>query len=92
MSTIPTESRIFADRYCREIKLLEALHAGKLSPGSKTWREAMPALYKRMLQTGGPCRLRTGTIASANDVIIPWIADEPIMPSRPTTEVSVICP
>jgi hypothetical protein len=35
MSTIPTESRIFADRYCREARRLEAFHAGRLSPGAK---------------------------------------------------------
>jgi hypothetical protein len=47
MSTIPTESRIFADRYCREAGRLEAFHAGRLSPGAKTWREAMTALFAR---------------------------------------------
>ena len=31
---IPTESRIFADRYLRETRRLEKLHAGRLSPGT----------------------------------------------------------
>jgi hypothetical protein len=48
MSTIPTESRIFADRYCREARRLEALHAGRISPGTRTRREAMTALLARM--------------------------------------------
>lgn len=48
MSPIPTMSRIFADRYCREARRLEALHAGRLSPGATTWREAMKALLARL--------------------------------------------
>jgi hypothetical protein len=48
MTTIPTMSRIFADRYLREARRLEALHAGHISPGTKTWREAMKALLARM--------------------------------------------
>lgn len=39
MSTIPTESRIFANRYLREARRLETLHAGRISPGATTWRE-----------------------------------------------------
>jgi hypothetical protein len=56
MATIPTESRIFADRYLREMLRREALHADRISPGTKTWRDALPALYARMRQSGSPTR------------------------------------
>jgi hypothetical protein len=56
MATIPTESRIFADRYLRDARRLEALHAARLSPGTKTWRDALSALYARMRQSGSPTR------------------------------------
>ena len=56
MSTIPTESRIFADRYCREVRRLEALHAGHISPGAKTWREAVQALYDCMGTVASPIK------------------------------------
>ena len=59
MSTIPTESRIFADRYCREARRLEAFHAGRLSPGAKTWREAMTALFARLGKTRSPVKQAT---------------------------------
>ena len=56
MTTIPTESRIFADRYFRDARRLEALHAGRISPGTKTWRDALPALFERMRKSGSPAR------------------------------------
>ena len=59
MSTIPTESRIFADRYCREARRLEAFHAGRLSPGAKTWREAMTALFARLGKIRSPVKQAT---------------------------------
>jgi hypothetical protein len=56
MATIPTESRIFADRYLREVRRREALHAARISPGTNAWRDALPALYARMAQSGSPTR------------------------------------
>jgi hypothetical protein len=55
MASIPTASRIFADRYCREARRLEALHAGLLAPGTKTWGAALAALF-RCGSAGGPVR------------------------------------
>jgi hypothetical protein len=49
MTGIPTESRIFADRYLRELRRLEALHAGRISPGTKRWQAALQALYDRTI-------------------------------------------
>ncbi len=56
MATIPTESRIFADHYCREVRRREALHAGRMAPGPKTWRDAPPSLYERMRRSGSPTK------------------------------------
>jgi hypothetical protein len=56
MSTIPTESRIFADRFFRELRRLEALHAGRIAPGTKTWQDALLALHDRMGRAGSPSR------------------------------------
>src|SRR3954452_12766308 len=56
MSPIPTESRIFANRYSRELKQKERLHAHALSPGAKTWDEAVNALYDRMAAAGSPAK------------------------------------
>lgn len=49
---IPTESRIFADRYLRETRHFEALHAANISPGTNTWVGAVKALFARMQQKG----------------------------------------
>jgi hypothetical protein len=54
MANIPTESRIFANRFLRDIRRLEALHAGKISPGATDWRDAMEAVYIRMGRAGKP--------------------------------------
>lgn len=54
MATIPTESRIFADRYFRDMRRLEALHAGRISPGTKTWRDALSALFEHMRNSTSP--------------------------------------
>ena len=48
MTAIPTESRIFASRYAREMRRLERLHAGKLAPGTSTWGKAVVALGDRV--------------------------------------------
>jgi hypothetical protein len=52
MSGIPTESRIFADRYIREARRLEKLHADRMSPGAGTWVEAVESLFQRMVKAG----------------------------------------
>jgi len=56
MSSIPTESRIFGDRYYRDIRRLEKLHAGRISPGTHTWETAINALYKRLAHGQSPIK------------------------------------
>ena len=56
MSTIPTESQIFAERHCREARRLETLHAGNISPGAKTWRNAVSDLYARLGKIRSPIK------------------------------------
>jgi hypothetical protein len=68
MSTIPTESRIFADRNLRELRRLEALHAGRIAPGARTWREALSALYDRIGRAGGP-KQQTAILRSTMDYL-----------------------
>lgn len=53
---IPTESRIFADRYFREARKIEARHAALISPGATTWRDALRALFDRMGEAGSPIK------------------------------------
>jgi hypothetical protein len=52
MSSIPTESRIFADRYSREARRLEQLHASRLAPGATTWEQAVEALFQQIVKVG----------------------------------------
>ena len=40
--------------YSADVKRLEALHAGRLSPGVTTWSEAVEALYGACMQPGQP--------------------------------------
>jgi hypothetical protein len=56
MANIPTASRIFADRYFREARRLEALHAARIAPGTATWGEALNALVDRMEKVGSPIK------------------------------------
>jgi hypothetical protein len=65
---IPTKSRIFADRYCRELRRLEQLHAGKLSRGAKTWSDAVLTLANRMLGIESPVK-RAAMLAKAIDYL-----------------------
>jgi hypothetical protein len=51
---IPTESRIFADRYLRELRRLETLHANRNSPGTSTWGAAFGSLFERMDERHSP--------------------------------------
>ncbi len=53
---IPTESRIFADRYFREARRIETLHASRISPGATTWRDALSGLFRRMDKVGSPIK------------------------------------
>jgi hypothetical protein len=68
MSPIPTLSRIFADRNLRELRRLEALHAGHIAPGARTWREALSALYDRLGRAGGP-KQQTAILRSTIDYL-----------------------
>jgi hypothetical protein len=54
MANIPTESRIFANRFLRDVRRLETLHAGKISPGATDWQEAIRDAYVRMGRAGKP--------------------------------------
>jgi hypothetical protein len=56
MARTPTESRIFADRYFREARRIEALHAGHIAPGTTTWRNALDKLFDRMENADGPIK------------------------------------
>lgn len=56
MSPIPTESRIFANRYARELKRKEKLHATRISPGAVTWDDAINRLFDRMAAAGSPTK------------------------------------
>ena len=56
MTALPTESRIFADRYGRNTRRLETLHAGRLSPGATTWDQAVRALHDRMDRATSPTK------------------------------------
>jgi hypothetical protein len=56
MSPIPTESRIFGDRYFRNVRRLEKLHAGRIAPGTATWTDALKALLARMRHANSPVK------------------------------------
>lgn len=56
MSPIPTESRIFADRYMRELRKREALNSNRLSPGAKTWTDAMLDVFDQVGNMGNPIK------------------------------------
>ena len=53
---IPTESRIFADRYLRETRRLEKVHAARLSPGTNNWSDALHGLSRRLSKIGSPIK------------------------------------
>jgi hypothetical protein len=55
MSGLPTESRIFADRFCRGCGA-EAIHANHILPGAKTWREAVPSIFDQFERQGSPVK------------------------------------
>jgi hypothetical protein len=52
MNTIPKWGPRLARLYSEDVRKLEAIHADRLSPGTKTWNEAVVALYHRMSDIG----------------------------------------
>jgi hypothetical protein len=56
MAPLPTESRIFADRYRRDLKRREAVLAERIAPGTKTWSDALAALFERIDRAGSPIK------------------------------------
>src|SRR5262245_32181260 len=55
-TSIPTEGRIFVAQLIREIRRRENFGAGTLSPGTKTWREALIALTRSLGSADGPVK------------------------------------
>ena len=56
MAPLPTKSRIFADRYRRDLKQREAHLAGKITAGAKTWTEAMHVFSESVMDAGSPIK------------------------------------
>jgi len=56
MSPIPTASRIFADRYMRELRKREAAHSNRLAPGTKNWTDAMLSVFDQVGNVGNPIK------------------------------------
>jgi hypothetical protein len=52
MNSIPKWGPRLARLYSEDVRKLEALHANRLSPGTKTWSEAVEALFQRMTNLG----------------------------------------
>jgi hypothetical protein len=65
MNTIPKWGPRLARLYSEDVRKLEAIHAGRLSPGTRTWHEAVVALYHRMSDVGPVKRTRLLTKAAA---------------------------
>ena len=60
---IPTESRIFADRYLRETRRLEKVHAARLAPGTTDWGDALHGLSRAPQQDRQPDQACRGAAA-----------------------------
>jgi len=56
MAPLPTESRIFADRYMRDLRLREATLSSKMNQGSDKWADAFYAFYHRVGYAGSPVK------------------------------------
>jgi hypothetical protein len=56
MAPLPTESRIFADRYRRELKRREAAFANRISPGTNTWSDAVFSFFESIDKAGSPIK------------------------------------
>jgi hypothetical protein len=54
MDTIPNLKWAprLARLYSEEVRKLEALHADRLSPGTRTWADSVEALFQRMAKVG----------------------------------------
>ena len=49
---VPKWGPRLARLYSKDVERLEAFHAGRLSPGTATWEQAVEALYDRMVAAG----------------------------------------
>lgn len=56
MSPLPTESRIFADRYMRDLRRAEAKMSNLIAPGTSNWNDAMLAFFERVADEGSPLK------------------------------------
>jgi hypothetical protein len=56
MAPLPTTSRIFADRYRRDLKKREAAISDRIAPGTKTWGDALYAFFDRIDKAGSPIK------------------------------------
>lgn len=56
MAPLPTESRIFANRYRRELKQREAKMANLVSSGTTHWLDAMQTFVERVDRAGSPIK------------------------------------
>lgn len=56
MAPLPTESRIFADRYMRDLRQREKTFAHRISPGTVNWGDAMFSFYERAGHAGSPVK------------------------------------
>jgi hypothetical protein len=56
MAAIPTEGRVFVAQFTREIRKREAVGADALSPGTKTWPEALTAFRRSLENADGPVK------------------------------------
>jgi len=56
MAPLPTESRIFADRYRRELKRREADFSNRIAPGTTNWSDAVYAFFERIDKAGSPIK------------------------------------
>lgn len=72
---IPTESRIFADRYLRETRKLERLHSARLVPGAANWPATLIGLGERLRELGSPVK-RAAALSKFVDHLNTIAADE----------------
>lgn len=56
MAPLPTESRIFADRYMRDLRQREASFSNRISRNTTNWADAMYSFYQRVGHAGSPLK------------------------------------
>ena len=56
MAPLPTESRIFADRYMRDLRQREATLSSKITSGTDKWADAFYEFYQRVGHAGSPVK------------------------------------